>query len=371
MSLAELSALNTQVLLGAFILSLLLGTILQKTHFCTMGALGDAVISGDLTRLRQWALALGVAMVGFAGLVYAGQIEVDKTLYASQRWLWLSALTGGLMFGFGMVLASGCGSKTLVRIGSGNLKSLVVMLVMGFAAFATLKGVTAVLRVATVDQFTLDFDHMASLPLLWSRATGMSISNSVLLCGIVLGMVLMVWALRERTFLTLENLIAGLGVGGIVVAVWWLSGHWGHVVEHPQTLEEVFVATNSGRIESLSFVAPMAYSLDWLMFYSDTSKVLTMGVVSVAGVTLGSAFQSIRARTFRWEGFGGTADLAKHLIGAVLMGVGGVAAMGCTFGQGLSGLSTLSLTSVVAVAAIALGAVAAFKYQIWHLEQAS
>jgi hypothetical protein len=370
MSISELSALNTQVLLGAFFVSLLLGVILQKTHFCTMGAIGDAVISGDLTRLRQWALALGVAMLGFACLVYWGQIQGDKTLYASHRWLWLSALTGGLMFGFGMVLASGCGSKTLVRIGGGNLKSLVVMLVMGMAAFATLKGVTAVLRVATVDQVALDFDHVAALPYLWSRVTGMSISSAVLVCGIVLGMALVAWALSQRTFLTLENLIAGGGVGGIVVAVWWLSGHWGHVIEHPQTLEEVFVATNSGRIESLSFVAPVAYTLDWLMFYSDSSKVLTLGVVSVAGVILGSALQSISGRTFRWEGFGGTRDLAQHLIGAVLMGVGGVAAMGCTFGQGLSGLSTLSLTSAVAVAAIVLGAVAAFKYQIWQLERA-
>ena len=371
MSLAELSALNTQVLLGAFILSFLFGLILQKTHFCTMGAIGDALISGDLTRLRQWALALGVAMVGFACLVYTGQIDAGKTLYASHRWLWLSALTGGLMFGFGMVLASGCGSKTLVRIGSGNLKSLVVMLVMGIAAFATLKGVTAVLRVATVDQVAVDFDHLATLPYFWSRITGMSMPSAVLLCGCALGLGPLAWALSDRTFVTRENLLAGLGVGGIVVAVWWLSGHVGHVLEHPQTLEDVIIATNSGRIESLSFVAPMAYALDWLMFFSDASKVLTLGVVSVAGVILGAAFQALRCRTFRWEGFGGAHDLANHLIGAVLMGVGGVTAMGCTIGQGLSGLSTLSLTSLVALAAIAAGAVAAFKFQIWRLEHAS
>jgi uncharacterized membrane protein YedE/YeeE len=131
----------------------------------------------------------------------------------------------------------------------------------------------------------------------------------------------------------------------------------------------VYLATNSGRIEALSFVAPVAYSLDWLLFFSDTSKVLTIGVVSVAGVIVGSAVQSIRARTFRWEGFGGTADLARHLMGAVLMGVGGVTAMGCTFGQGLSGLSTLSFTSMVAVAAIGVGALAAFRFQIWQLER--
>ena len=132
----------------------------------------------------------------------------------------------------------------------------------------------------------------------------------------------------------------------------------------PDTLQEAFVATNSGRAEALSFVAPVAYTLDWLMFFSDKSKVLTLGVVSVFGVVAGSAVVAVASRNFRWEGFGSTEDVANHLVGAVLMGVGGVTAMGCTVGQGLSGISTLSITSFIAVAAILVGAVMAFKYQI-------
>ncbi len=139
--------------------------------------------------------------------------------------------------------------------------------------------------------------------------------------------------------------------------------------EHPQTLEQVYVATNSGRMESLSFVAPMAYVLDWLMFYSDKSKVLTLGVMIAVGVIAGSFVSSLFTRTFRWEGFGSVEDLGNHLVGAVLMGVGGVTALGCTIGQGLSGMSTLALNAFTALAFIVVGALIAMRYQIWRLEQ--
>jgi hypothetical protein len=151
--------------------------------------------------------------------------------------------------------------------------------------------------------------------------------------------------------------------------MWWVSGHMGFVAEHPETLEAVYLAANSGRAEALSFVAPVAYTLDWLILFSDKSKVLTIGIVSVVGVVAGSALQSMASRSFRWEGFGGTEDTVNHLVGAVLMGIGGVTAMGCTVGQGLSGVSTLSVTSFIALAAILAGAVAGLKYQIWRLER--
>ena len=136
-------------------------------------------------------------------------------------------------------------------------------------------------------------------------------------------------------------------------------------------LQETFLATNSQRMESLSFVAPVAYTIDWLIFFSDKSKALTIGIVSCAGVVLGSALYALATRSFRWEGFRDARDTAQHLIGAALMGVGGVTALGCTIGQGLSGLSTLSLTSFVAVAAIIAGAVAGLKYQFWLVERSA
>ncbi len=369
MQVSELIALNTQVLSAAFLLSVIFGAITQRTHFCTMGAISDVVNMGDWTRMRQWGLAVGVGMVGFALLAYGGLIDPAKTLHAINRWLWLSAAVGGALFGFGMVLASGCGSKTLVRIGGGSLKSLVVMLVMGVAGFATMKGITAVLRVATVDQVTVEFSTIANLPHLAASALGVVPALMTLILGLLIGGALIVWALVGREFLRFDNLLAGVGVGGVIVAMWWVSGHLGFVAEHPETLDEVFLATNSGRSEALSFVAPISYTLDWLMFFSDKTKVLTIGIVSVLGVIAGSALMALLTRSFRWEGFGSTEDLANHLVGGTLMGVGGVTAMGCTIGQGLTGVSTLGATSFVAVGAIVAGALAGFKYQMWRLER--
>ena len=370
MQISELAGLNTQVLWAAFLLSAVFGVIAQRTHFCTMGAVSDIVNMGDWTRMRQWALAIGVAMIGFATLGYLGLIDPSKTMHATTRWIVLSAVLGGALFGFGMVLASGCGSKTLVRVGGGSLKSLVVFFVMGVAAFATLKGITAVLRVATVDRVAIDMPGGVSLWQWAATVAGVKPALALLIVGVVMGGALALWAVLKKGFVNAENLLAGLGLGLVIAAMWWVSGGLGYVAEHPETLQEAFLATNSGRAEALSFVAPMAYTLDWLMFFSDKSKVLTMGVVSVVGVVVGSALCAVVTRTFRWEGFGSVEDVGNHLVGAILMGVGGVTAMGCTVGQGLSGISTLSANSFVAVAGIIGGAVLALKYQMWRLERA-
>ncbi len=371
MQVSELTTLTTQVLAAAFLLSLVFGVITQRTHFCTMGAISDVVNMGDWTRMRQWGLAIGVAMVGFALLAYTGQIDASKTIHASNRWFWLSGLVGGALFGFGMVLASGCGSKTLVRVGSGNLKSLIVMVVLGLSAFATLKGITAVARVASVDLVTVDFVTVANLPHLLAAVLGLKPTMVGLVLGLLIGGGLMTWALMGSEFCRIDNLLAGLGIGAIIVAMWWVSGHLGYVAEHPETLNEVFLTTNSGRAEALSFVSPVAYTMDWLLFFSDKSKVLTLGIVSVLGVIVGSTISALTTRSFRWEGFGSTEDVGNHLVGAVMMGVGGVTAMGCTVGQGLSGIATLGLTSFVALFAIIAGAVAAFKYQSWRIEHSA
>lgn len=369
MQTSDISALSHQVLWASFVLSFVFGAIAQRTHFCTMGAVSDVVNMGDWTRMRQWSLAMGVAMLGFGLLVWLGKIDATKTLYASDRVLWLSALVGGALFGFGMVLASGCGSKTLVRIGGGSLKSLVVFMVMGIAGFATLKGITAVLRVSTVDAVALASTSPATLTSWAGGLWGLQPKLAHWLGALVIGGGLVLWAVLRRDFWTFENLMAGFGLGLVVVAMWWVSGVMGHVPEHPDTLQEAFLGTNSGRMEAMSFTAPVSYTLDWLMFFSDKTKVLTFGIVSVLGVIAGSAVTALVTRSFRWEGFGSVEDVANHLGGAVLMGVGGVTALGCTIGQGLSGISTLSATSFIAVSAIIMGAVVAFKYQMWRLER--
>ncbi len=348
-----------------FVIGLLFGAIANKTHFCTMGAVADIVNMGDWNRMRMWWLAMGSAMVGTGVLQFVGIIDVTQALQAGPRLMVLSVLFGGLIFGIGMVLASGCGGKTLVRIGAGNLKSLVVFMALGISAYMTLRGLFGVWRVATVDTVVVSIEPTQALgPLLFANSPGLALALAV-----AVGVALMLPAVLRAEARTLDVWLGGLGLGLLVVAGWWASGSYGFVPEHPDTLEPAFLATNSGRMESLSFVAPFAYSLDLLMFWSDTSRIVTAGIAAALGVIVGSALMALATRSFRWEGFADTEDTANHLVGGVLMGAGGVLAMGCTIGQGLSGISVLSISALLAVPAMVAGAWLGLRYQVWRLEK--
>lgn len=366
---ADLPRLVASLLWAVFALSAVFGAISQRTHFCTMGAVADIFNMGDFTRMRMWVMAIAVAMIGFNAMVALGWVQAGNSIYAAPRLLWLSNIVGGLMFGFGMVLASGCGSKTLVRIGGGSLKSLVVAVVLGVAAYATLRGITGVARVATVDAMSVQLGTGQDLPSLLAPLLGLRRDSLALWLGGAIGALLLLWCLRRPQGRSAEVLLAGVGIGAVIVGVWWVSGRLGHLAEHPLTLEEAFLATDSRRMESLTFVAPVAYTLDWLMLFSDTTRVLTLGIVSVFGMVCGSAAVALIGGSFRWEGFGGAEDTANHLGGALLMGVGGVTAMGCTIGQGLSGISTLALGSFVALGGILAGGVLGLRYQAWRVER--
>jgi hypothetical protein len=237
------------------------------------------------------------------------------------------------------------------------------------AAFATIKGITGVARVASVDRVAIELSGGQDLPTLAAHAFGLAKAQAALALGALLGGGLVAWALARREGRSGNVLLGGAGIGAVVAAMWWVSGRLGHVAEDPNTLQEAFLVTNSQRMESLSFVAPIAYSLDWLLFFSDKNKVLTLGIVSTAGVVIGSALWALVSRSFRWEGFASAEDTANHLVGAMLMGVGGVTALGCTIGQGLSGVSTLAIGSFIALASIIGGAVLALRYQVWRVER--
>ena len=166
-----------------------------------------------------------------------------------------------------------------------------------------------------------------------------------------------------------SEVLPGALVGGLVVAMWWLSGHLGYLPEHPDTLEPAYLGSASRQMEALSFVSPAAYLLDWLTYFSDRSRVLNFGVVMPVGLALGAGLSAWQSGQFRWEGFRTPADLGRHLLGATLMGVGGVTALGCSFGQGLSGLSTLALGSAIATVAIVGGAWATLRWEAARLER--
>ena len=369
MDSVDIGALTQVVLWATFALSAAFGAIAQRTHFCTMGAVSDIVNMGDWSRMRMWALAIGTAMIGFNAMVALGWVEAGQSVYASERLIWLSNLGGGVVFGVGMVLASGCGSKTLVRVGGGNLKALVVLLVLAVTSYMTLRGVTAVWRVETVDRVALTLPVGQDLPSLVAHATGAPVPTLAGVLGLLIGGALVTWALVRAEGRTAETLLGGVGIGAVIVAVWWVSGRLGFVPENPATLEPTYLATNTRSMESLTFVAPVGYALDWLILYSDANKRLTLGIVSVFGVVAGSAAWALASGNFRWEGFGDVEDLANHLAGAALMGIGGVTAFGCTVGQGLTGVSTLAVGSFLALGGIIGGAVLGLRYQTWRLER--
>ncbi|MCT9810825.1 YeeE/YedE family protein [Acidovorax sp. Be4] len=362
MSLAEFESLSTAVLAVIFLLAAILGFAMRESRFCTMGAISDVVYLQDWQRMRQWAMAVGVAMCGVTALVLWGGVAVGDTLYASAQLLWLSALVGGLLFGAGMVLASGCSARNLTRLGGGSLKALVVLIVMGLAAFGTLKGITAVARVRWLDSVHLQFNTLALLPELLAQASGWSLFATRLGLGLGLGALLILIGLNPRNRVDRGVLLGGAIVGLCVTAAWWLGGHVAEIAEHPETLEHMYATTYSGRIEAFSFVTPVAHTLDWLLFFSDKNKVLTWGIASACGMVAGSWLHALWRRDFQWQGFANTQDLSRHLLGAALMGIGGVTAMGCTVGQGISAVSLLSLGSFIAITGIVAGAVGMLRY---------
>jgi uncharacterized membrane protein YedE/YeeE len=365
----DLSSLSHRVLWATFALSAVFGVVAQRTHFCTMGAIADVWSMGDWTRARMWVLASAVAILGFNAMAAAGWVDSSKTIYAGTQLRWLSMIVGGLLFGFGMVLASGCGSKALVRLGGGNLKSLVVLVMLAIAASATLRGISAVVRVNTVDRVVLPMAPGQDLPHLLATTTNLPYSTSAGLVGTAIALAMAAWVLSKPQGRSREVLFGGAGVGAVIVGLWWVSGRLGFLAEDPNTLQEAFLATNSRRMEALSMAAPVGYALDWLLQFSDKGKVLTMGIVSIAGVLAGSTAAAITSRSFRWESFSRPEDMVNHLLGGTLMGIGGVTALGCTIGQGLSGISTLALGSALAVASIVTGALAGLRYQDWRLER--
>jgi uncharacterized membrane protein YedE/YeeE len=353
------------------VLAFVFGAVANRVNFCTMGAITDVVQIGDWRRMRMWLLAIAVAIAGANALEAAGLIDLSKTIYTPASVPWVSTLVGGFIFGFGMTLASGCGSKTLIRIGGGNLKSLVVLIVLGISAYMTLKGLFAVWRVNALDIFRFDTSMLGArrsdVPSVIAALTG---GGAALRVGILaaVALILGAWTLASADFrASREMIIGGLLVGAVIVGGWYVSGHVGYVSENPRTLEEAFAATNSGRAESFSFVAPVAYLLELLMLWSDQSRIVTFGVAGVLGMMSGSAAMALATRTFRWEGFASIEDLVNHIAGGVLMGFGGVTALGCTIGQGLTGISTLALGSIFAFLAIIAGCAAALKYQYWRV----
>lgn len=349
--MAEL-AITTVVGTGAFLVGSVFGWTAQKTNFCTMGALSDVTYMGDWRRFRAWMLAVAVAVTGTQILQISGLVAVGKSIYLTPNLGWAGAVLGGLIFGFGMTLGGGCGNKTLVRLGAGNLKSLVVFLVLGLIAYMTQRGLIALARIQLeASNLNLTGFGLTSqgMPDILARLTGLPQGGARLGLTALLGGGLTAWCFKDTAFRASgRDVMAGLVIGLLVVAGWAVTGILGNDDFDPAP------------VASFSFVAPMGGSLQYLMSF--TGSTIDFGVAAVGGVIFGSFLAAKAGGNFRVEGFADTPDLIRHLVGAVLMGMGGVLALGCTIGQGITGMSTLAVSAPLALGSIILGGVLGLKY---------
>jgi len=341
------------VALLGFGLGAAFGAVVQRTNFCAMGSVSDIVYLEDWGRFRAWLLAIAVAIAGATALDAAGLVDFSKAIYATPNLGLLGAIAGGLLFGIGMTLASGCGSRSLARLGAGNLKSLVVVLVLGIFAYMTLRGLLGAARVAAIEPTNLDLRAFGQqtqlLPDLLASWAGLAAGRVQLAVAAAIVLALVWFCFKDRSFRTsAHNLVSGVAIGLLVVAGWAATGIVGNDDFEPVPLA------------SFTFVAPIGDALVYLMTW--TGAKIGFGVASVFGVVAGAFAAARLSGEFRLEGFASTADLLRHLSGAAMMGTGGVLALGCTVGQGITGLSTLAVGSVLAFASLVAGAVLGLKY---------
>jgi uncharacterized membrane protein YedE/YeeE len=368
-----------------FGIAFILGAVVNKTNFCTMGAVSDWVNMGDTGRMRAWLLAIAVAMLGVVMLEYFGKVSLDGAYppYRGAQFIWAENLLGGLLFGIGMTFASGCGNKSLIRIGGGNIKSIFVVLIIGVIAYF----MTNPFPGSDKTLFTvLFFDWLRPLAVNLSghQDLGTLIAGADqavkarLIIGGALGLAILAWVFKSTDFRSSrDNILGGLVVGLAVLAAWYVTSHvmvkvdgdTHTLVEYVQQWD-FLASSDAGKpadsrplsAQSFTFINPMGQTLGYAAsgFKHD---LLTFGVMALLGVIAGSLVWSLLSRSFRIEWFASGKDFVNHVFGAVLMGFGGVLALGCTIGQGITGVSTLALGSFITLFAIIAGSALTMKIQ--------
>ena len=326
--------MNVQdIVIGSgLLIGLLFGATGQFSGFCLNRALKEYWQSGALHKAQSFVLALFVAMIGTQSLAQFGLIDLSKSIYHGPMFSWLLVPLGGVLFGYGMMLANGCGARTLVLFAQGNLRSLVVLLCLGVSAYATLTGVLGPLRLSLSQMTTMPGASIADLPL---------VMQAWLLGALLLSLAIFsFWKLHLLRHK--KDLFAGFVMGLLIVAGWFSTGWLAFDEFEPVNLV------------SLTFVAPIGETIQYAMIA--TGMKLSFGVSSVLGVLLGSFLLACLSKRLHLQGFSSPREMLRYIAGGVLMGVGGALALGCSIGQGLTGLSTLALSSVIAMAGILCGA---------------
>ncbi len=363
--------IHNQVLLAVFVIAAILGAVVNKTNFCTMGSVSDWVNMGDTGRLRAWLFAIAVAILGVALLDGTGTASIGNNTfppYRTPNFAWLRYLVGGLMFGIGMTLASGCGNKTLVRLGGGNLKSLMVLAIAsGFAYLMLWTDFYGTVFNPWIAATTIDLGKAGmqsqSLGDVFGGGTAAKYGTAVAVALALAGFALASVEFRGN----FDNILAGTVVGLAVVAGWYITGGsiggaWKEWAEMADTLP------SRVEVQSFTFISPMGDSVRYLLDPGKLANV-NFGIMALTGVIAGSFLYALLSGRFRIEWFVSGGDLFSHAAGATLMGIGGVLSMGCTIGQGITGFSTLALGSILTFISIVAGAAATMKFQYWRMMQ--
>jgi len=372
-----------------FIIALLMGAIVNKTNFCTMGAVSDWVNIGDTGRFRAWLFAIAIALLGVTVLEAAGMVNVTSAFppYRGPQLIWAENLLGGILFGIGMTLASGCGNKCLVRIGGGNLKSIIVFAVIAVIAYFMInpfpgsdQTLFTVLFYDWIRPLAIDTGTSQDLGALVAGSEKAATARTII--GGILGFVLLVIVFSSRDFRSsFDNVLGGLAVGLAVLAAWYVTSNVQLDIDGENyTLQayaqqwDFLAESDEGKpadtrplaAQSFTFINPMGQTAGYSAS-GFSSAYLTFGVMAVAGVILGSLLWSLLSRSFRFEWFASFRDFFSHFIGAILMGFGGVLALGCTIGQGITGISTLALGSFIAFGGIVFGSALTMKIQYYKM----
>ncbi len=315
-----------------------LGAAARLGRFCTLGAIEDQLYGGSTLRARTWLVAIGTSIFLTFGAIAFGLLDAGATFYLGQGWSLAGAIIGGLVFGYGMALAGNCGFGALSRLGGGDLRSFVIVLVMGLSSYITLSGPLAELRLAL---FARDPAPLVppGLAHVLAAATGTPVTAWGIGAGILM-VIAAVWAGGER--LGISQIATG-SVVGAAVASGWVGTQW----LARTGFDELPVVSHT-------FSAPIGESMLFAM--TSSGSHLSFGIGSVAGVLVGAFLASLWQGYFRWEACEDPRELRRQLLGAGLMGWGAVTAAGCSIGQGISAFSLLALSAPVTLAAIWVGA---------------
>ncbi len=350
-------SLSTQMGIWGFIIGLATGFVVHRTNFCAMGAVSDIVSFSDWRRMRAWILAMAVAMLGAQTLHLLGYVDLTRSIYLNGNLpLSLSGvIIGGLVFGFGMVLAGGCPGRNLMRVGNGDLKAMLVMFVLAWAANLSMKGILAFPRLWVGGAVSLDLKSLGlpdqGLATILGKLTGADGPALHTVVMLAFAGALALFAFKDKSFRNSpRHIAAGVFLGLLVTAAWFITGYLGYDEFADQPVQ----------ITGLTFIAPAADALKYWMFW--TGDTITFAIATVTGVVIGSFISSKLNRTFHLSTFVDTPDTVRNIVGAVLMGFGGILALGCTFGQGITGMSTLAIGSIIATISIIAGGVAGVKY---------